>query len=237
MKIRFWLPAGILAAAGVSVLLLAGTDPAKAKALYLALMQWLSHRGLEAAFWVAALQALMVILTVPGPFFTVGAGFLFGTWQGGLVAVCGSMGGAVVAYWIGRSFPRGRLPGSFGKSGKAGALLRFVSRGGWQVVLATRLLPFFPFKLSNYFFGWTRFPFRHFFWGTFLGIIPVTLISVSTGSLAADLAALADPEAALPKGQWLWSAAGLALALSILLYLGSRARRELREFETGEERG
>jgi uncharacterized membrane protein YdjX (TVP38/TMEM64 family) len=106
-------------------------------------------------------------------------------------------------------------------------LAGFVMNGGWKVVFSSRLIPFFPFKLSNYFFGWVRFPFAAFFWGTFLGIIPVTLVSVSAGALASDLASLAHPDLS-SKGRWAGALAGLAVAAVMLAWAGRNARAEFR---------
>ncbi|MFN2310366.1 MAG: VTT domain-containing protein, partial [Gammaproteobacteria bacterium] len=43
---------------------------------------------------------------------------------------------------------------------------------GWKIVLLTRLIPFFPGKISNYFFGLTEFSLPGFVGGSLLGFIP-----------------------------------------------------------------
>ena len=102
------------------------------------------------------------------------------------------------------------------------------------MVLATRLLPFFPFKLSNYVFGWMRFPFAAFFWGTLLGLIPITMVSVSAGALVSDLSGLANPGLITERG-WAWSLATLGLGVVVLLWAGGRARALYREALREEE--
>jgi uncharacterized membrane protein YdjX (TVP38/TMEM64 family) len=232
---KFRFLAAILALAGaILAIWLWGRTAFGWDRTYIVLMGWLEQRGLEAALWLIAFQALQVVSTIPGPFFTVGAGFLFGMWGGSLVAVCGSVAGSVVAYGIARTFPEGNIGPRLNRFPKLRLLERLVMGGGWKVVLATRLVPFFPFKLSNYFFGWVRFPFAPFFWGTAAGIAPITLFSVSAGALASDLAALAHPDLANPGSRWTWSLAALLVAASLLAYAGYRARAALRDAVPGE---
>jgi uncharacterized membrane protein YdjX (TVP38/TMEM64 family) len=203
--------------------------------VYIALLAWIQARGPEAVFWLIGLQALQVVLALPGPFFTLAAGFLFGKTAGTLIAVSGSTTGAVIAYGLARIARKASPPkpgsddatASRKSSPRLRALGRFVMHGGWRVVLSSRLIPFFPFKLSNYFFGWTRFRFSAFFWGTLLGIIPVTLVSVSMGALASDLASLAHPDIS-SDGRWMGSLAALAAAAIVLAWAGWRTRAEFR---------
>ena len=196
----------------------------------LSLLEWLEIQGPEAALWIIGLQALFVVLVIPGPFFTAAAGFLFGMKFGLPVAVGGSMLGAVVAYTAGRLFPRSPRDSDRGRHAWIIILEQFIRGGGWKIVLATRLIPFFPFKLSNYLFGWIHFPFRPFFVGTFLGIIPMTAVSVAAGSVAADVASLLRPGEHMAK-QWPWSVAGLTIASALFAYAGYQGRRKFKEIQ------
>jgi uncharacterized membrane protein YdjX (TVP38/TMEM64 family) len=184
---------------------------------------WLQGRGLEAAIWLALLQALLVVSLIPGPYFTLASGFLFGLAGGAVVSIAGSTLGAVAAYWIARRLPPGGAPRWFSSYPGWRLLEAFVVRGGWQMVLSTRLVPLFPFKLSNYYFGRIRFPFWQFFWGTLLGIGPITMISVSVGALASDAASLLGTEG-VSRGRWGWTLAILALAAAGFFFASRRAR-------------
>lgn len=211
-------------------------------AAFIGMIRWVQSQGLMAAVWLIALQALLVVLAIPGPFFTLAAGFLFGLVGGSVVAVAGSTTGAVVAYWLGHGLhcvrAKRTTDGPSGSRSGWGArlashprlylLARVVRDGGWTVVLSTRLLPLFPFKLSNYFFGWVRFPFAAFFWGTLIGLIPITVVSVSAGALASDLSGLTSPDLTAGDG-WVWSLATLGLGLIVLMWAGLRARALYRD--------
>jgi uncharacterized membrane protein YdjX (TVP38/TMEM64 family) len=201
------------------------------KAAILSVLQWIESQGPEAALWIIGLQAFFVVLVIPGPFFTMAAGFLFGMWWGLAVAVAGSTLGAAAAYGIARfTFPVRSAP-DHARRRWVVALERFVRGGGWKIVLSTRLIPFFPFKLSNYFFGWMRFPFRSFLLGTLVGIAPMTAVSVAAGSVASDLASLLRPGDNAVGNRWPWSVAGLAVALALFAYAGYQGRKKLKEIE------
>jgi uncharacterized membrane protein YdjX (TVP38/TMEM64 family) len=198
------------------------------QAIVLELLRWVESRGAEAILWILVLQALMVVLAIPGPFFTIAAGFLFGLWGGLAVAVAAATLGAAMAYGLAQLFPRERVLAWSRRRKPLRVLEAFVQEGGWKIVLATRLIPLFPFKLSNYFFGWMRFPFPAFLAGTFLGIIPMTLVSVSVGSLASDMASVMDPSGSARTG-WIVSLCGLAAGLALFAWAGVQARRKLGE--------
>lgn len=189
-------------------------------------MAWLEGRGLEAALWLVVLQALLVVSLIPGPYFTMAAGFLFGLAGGAVVTIAGSTLGAVAAYWIARRLPQGGTPRWITSYPGWQMMEAFVVRGGWQMVLSTRLVPLFPFKLSNYYFGRIRFPFWQFFWGTLLGIGPISMISVSVGALASDAAALLGTEG-VSRGRWGWTLAILLLAAAGFYFASRRARAQL----------
>jgi uncharacterized membrane protein YdjX (TVP38/TMEM64 family) len=192
------------------------------------LLRWVEGRGFESVLWILLLQTAMVVLCLPGPFFTIAAGFLFGLWGGLAVAVTAATLGSAGAYGIAQAFPRERVLAWSRRKRPLRILERFVREGGWKVVLATRLIPLFPFKFSNYFFGWMRFPFPAFVIGTAVGIIPMTLVSVSVGSLASDMTSALAPGGAMKTG-WLVSLVGLLVGVALFLWAGREARRRLRK--------
>jgi uncharacterized membrane protein YdjX (TVP38/TMEM64 family) len=57
---------------------------------------------------------------------------------------------------------------------------------GWVFMTLVRMTPFFPFKLSNYFFGAAGFRYVDFICGTVIGTFPLCVTCVYAGSLVAD---------------------------------------------------
>jgi len=104
------------------------------------------------------------------------------------------------------------------------------TRKGWKIVLLTRLVPFFPFKLSNYFFGLMQISLRHFILGVFFGIWPITINNVYIGSLAADLATLGSRSSSRSQAEWAMYGIGLIITIAAVVYITRLARRALDDY-------
>ncbi|MEP1215837.1 MAG: TVP38/TMEM64 family protein [Marinobacter sp.] len=200
----------------------------------LVMLQWFEAQGAWAAILFILLMTITVVALLPGVLFTTGAGFVFGVVEGTLYVVTGTVLGSALAFLIAR-----HLLGNRAKEFvMARARLRMVSNEltphGWKIVLLTRLIPFFPGKLSNYFFGLTRFSFRGFVGGSAIGLIPFSLHNVYLGSIAADLTVLGVRETGRSGLEWAIYGAGFAGTVVAVVYLNILARRALAKY-TDEE--
>ena len=170
------------------------------------------------------------MLVLPGIMFTAGAGFVFGLVEGTVYVVVGTTLGAALAFLIARYL--------FGERASQFVLrharLRLVSEEftpqGWKIVLLTRLVPFFPFKLSNYFFGLTQFSLRGFMGGTFVGVIPLSLHNVWLGSIAAGITVPGGHIAARTPFEWVLYGGGFLVIVGLIVYLNRLARRALANY-------
>lgn len=198
------------------------------------MLQWFEAQGAWAALLFILLMTVTVVALLPGFLFTTGAGFVFGVVEGTLYVVTGTVLGASLAFLAARHL--------FGERAKefvmARARLRLMSDEltphGWKIVLLTRLIPFFPGKLSNYFFGLTRFSFRGFVGASTVGLIPFSLHNVYLGSIAADLTVLGVRETSRSPLEWAIYGAGFAGTVLAVIYLNILARRALAKY-TDEE--
>lgn len=193
----------------------------------LRLLRWFDAQGAWAALWFVLIMAAVVVLVLPGVLFTTGAGFVFGVVEGSIYVVTGTTLGAVLAFLIARHL--------FGRRARefimARARLRVVSEEltphGWKIVLLTRLIPFFPSKISNYFFGLTPFSLRGYAAGSLLGFIPFSVHNVYLGSLAADLTTLGARDLGRTPLEWALYGGGFLATVVTVLYLNRLARRAL----------
>lgn len=197
----------------------------------LQLFEWIDTLGLWAPLCYVLLHALVIIFLVPGVFFTLGAGFLFGPVAGTAVIVVATTLGAAAAFAVARWLLGERTARLLLEHPKARIVNAEICHGGWKVVLLTRLIPFFPFKLSNYVFGLMGFRFRDFVLGTFVGVIPLSFTNVYMGSLAADLATLMAGPGERSALTWALYGIGLAVAIGLVTYLGRRADRALARYQ------
>jgi len=191
------------------------------------LFDWLDELGGWAPTIFIIFDVLVVVFLVPGFILTLGAGFLFGVLKGTLYVIVATTIGAAIAFLIARHFFGDGISNYLLSHPKLKLINDEFTPEGWKIVLLTRLVPFFPFKLSNYFFGLTKFSLRHFVLGTFFGIMPITLTNVYLGSLAADLATLS--EHTLPRSPIGWTLYGIGFIVTIigLVYITRLAHKAL----------
>ncbi|MDH3980201.1 MAG: TVP38/TMEM64 family protein [Gammaproteobacteria bacterium] len=222
----------VLFVAGMlGVLLLFGVDEQ-----VLRLLTWLDAQGGWASLLFMLIIAAVVVLLLPGVLFTLGAGFVFGVMEGAVYVVTGTTLGAMIAFLIARYLFGERATRFVLRHNKLKLVSEELAPQGWKIVMLTRLVPFFPFKLSNYFFGLMPFTLRGFTGGTFLGIIPFSVHNVYLGSIAADIATLGTRNTDRTPLEWGLYGAGFFVAVGVVIYFNRLARRALTRYtEAGGE--
>ena len=197
--------------------------------LLLQQLRVIEAQGNVALLLFILLMALVVFFLLPGIFFTTGAGLVFGVAEGTVAVVLGTTLGAVLAFLTARYLAGARAARYLSAHPKLRVLSAELTRSGWKIVLLIRLVPFFPSKLANYFFGLTKVSLRDFTVGTLVGIIPLSLHNVYLGSVAADLALLGTKRT--PIG-WALYIGGFIATIAVVAYLGRLAHRALAEDES-----
>jgi uncharacterized membrane protein YdjX (TVP38/TMEM64 family)/rhodanese-related sulfurtransferase len=120
-----------------------------------------------------ALFATGTVLFVPGAIFALAGGALFGPSWGTVLNVMGAMTGATAAFVIARHL------GAEWVRQKAGRKLQRVIAGveaeGWRFVALVRLIPLFPFNLTNYALGLTHIPLTQYVLASLVCMLPGAL--------------------------------------------------------------
>lgn len=196
----------------------------------LALLEWVHVSGPWGPVLFMLVVAASMMLILPGFIFTLGAGFLFGVIKGTLFILIGTTTGACLAFLAGRFLFRHKVTAALAKREKMRRFVRIVEREGWRFVIMSRMVPLFPFKLSNYAFGTTSIPFRQFLLGTSLGIIPLSVTNVYAGSLAGSLSNLEGDGTPDSPLRWAIYAGGFVVALAFMLYVTHLARKALEPY-------
>jgi len=140
------------------------------------------------AILFAIVYALALVLFCPGTPFNLAAGFLFDIWIGSLVALCGCIGGACIAFLCGRTIARDWVAQWVSNYPKFRSIDWAISNNGIYIVFLTRLSPLFPFPLLNYGFGVTKVSILNYFIGTAAGVLPSTVGYTYIGTAMRDLA-------------------------------------------------
>ncbi len=137
-----------------------------------------------ANFVVTALSLPIEIL------FGIAAGALFGVVEGTILVSFASSLGALVAFLMSRFLLRDFVEHHFSRQ------LDMIDRGmhtdGSFYVFSVRLLPLFPYSLTNLLMGLTSVPPLKFYVFSQLGMLPGTLIYVNAGTQLAQLDSLSD---------------------------------------------
>ena len=191
------------------------------------LFEWLAHAGPGGVLVYAAAFAVAAVCLVPGSILTVGAGVAYGLLWGTAIASTASALAATAAFLVARTIARRRVARWAAADPRFAALDAAIGDHGLKLVILVRLSPLIPFNVLNYALGLTRVRLRDYALGSFLGMLPVTVLYVYVGSVAGQLASVARGTAqGGPLGQAV-SALGLAATLAATVYITRVARRAL----------
>lgn len=154
------------------------------------LLQWISSLGVLGWAIFILIYILAAILFIPATILTLGAGFLYGVVLGTVLVSIASTAGAVGAFLVGRYLARDWIRERIGKSERVKELDLAVQEEGWKIVFLSRMSPIFPYNALNYAYSLTSVRLKHFFWATWLGMLPWTIVYVYVGTLASDVLTL-----------------------------------------------
>lgn len=163
---RLAIGLAIAAAAAWLALNRDGVDPAQIESAVRSLGAWapLGH---------VALFAVGTVLFIPGAIFGLAGGVLFGPLWGTILNLAGATLGATAAFLVARTLAGERVRRMAG--GRLERLVAGVEAEGWRFVAFVRLVPLFPFNLTNYALGLTRIPLAQYVLATFVCMAPGTL--------------------------------------------------------------
>jgi uncharacterized membrane protein YdjX (TVP38/TMEM64 family) len=164
-----------------------------------------------------ALQVAASLLFVPRTVLGLAAGLVFGFFWGSVWAIAGAMAGAAAGFALVRWFG---VTGLLDESPGVGAMVRRAEQGGWRAVTILRLTPV-PHSVGNTLLAMTNLSWRAYLLGSFLGMLPMTLVQVDIG---------ASGSAIMNGRQWMLACLMLALGVAASFLLkhvarGSQSRR------------
>jgi len=169
------------------------------------------------------------VFLVPGSILTLGAGAVFGVVKGSFLVSIGATLGATAAFLVGRYLARGWVSRKIEGNSTFKTIDEAVAREGWKIVGLTRLSPIFPFALLNYAFGITKVSLRDYFFASWIGMLPGTIMYVYLGSLAGSLATLGAEGRARTPAEWALYGVGLLATLGVTVVVTKIAKKALSE--------
>ncbi len=145
----------------------------------------------DLGFWApvvhVVLFALGTILFVPGSIFGLLGGALFGPVWGTVLNLIGATLGATAAFLLARYVAADWVRQRAGP--RVDRLIAGVEAEGWRFVAFVRLVPLFPFNLTNYAFGLTRIPLPPYVLASVVCMAPGTLAFAWLGHAGREAAA------------------------------------------------
>ena len=198
-------------------------------------LAWTEGLGFWAPAFVAAFYIIACVLFLPGSVLTLGAGVLFGVVKGTITVSIGSTHGACTAFLVGRTVARDWISAKVARNAKFGAIDTAVGEQGLKIVLLTRLSPVFPFNMLNYAFGLTKIPFRQYALGSWIGMLPGTVMYVYFGAGLRSLAALSTGKVETGTAGQAFFIVGLIVTVAVTVFVTRLARRALKQAVPGTQ--
>jgi len=170
---------------------------------------------------------VIVLLILPASWLSLLSGFLYGSYFGSIIVFCGATIGALIAFFISKSFLSIKLKKVITRFPRLSLMEQVVQRGGLKLILLARLSPVFPFSILNYFYGLNNIKLRDFAFGL-LGIIPGTFLYCSIGSLAKSLQDLKNLQ---PTNNLLLTIISVISTLMVVYFSAKYAKEYINESE------
>jgi len=168
---------------------------------------------------------VIVLLILPASWLSLLSGFLYGSYFGSIIVFCGAAIGALIAFFISKSFLSIKLKKVITRFPRLSLMEQVVQRGGLKLILLARLSPVFPFSILNYFYGLNNIKLRDFALGL-LGIIPGTFLYCSIGSLAKSLQDLKNLQ---PTNNLLLTTISVISTLMVVYFSAKYAKEYINE--------
>ena len=194
-----------------------------------AVVEWIRGQGRAGWGCFAVAYVVAAVLLLPGSVLTIGGGFAYGLLWGLVLVSPVSVLAATTAFLLGRTVTRDWVARRLGKDPRLAAIDAAVGKNGFRIVLLLRLSPLFPFSILNYALSLTRVRLRDYMLGSWLGMLPGTVLFVYIGSLitsASELASGTRPSSGL-AGHALM-VAGLVATVAVAVVVTRIARKALK---------
>lgn len=220
-----WLRYGV--GVGIGVLLLEAALVLPLSQWAEQLVEWVRGAGATGVAVYAGVYIAATVLMLPGSLLTVGAGLAYGPVLGTLLVSPVSVTAATLAFLMGRTVARKWVATRTRRDPRFAAIDAAIRQHGFKIVALLRLSPVIPFNFLNYALGLTAVGLREYVAGSFVGMLPGTLLYVYLGSLVTSLTALGNDRGPAGTAQRILYWVGLGATVVVTLFITRIARRAL----------
>ena len=174
---------------------------------------------------IAAAYIPASLFLMPGMILTLAAGYLFGVANGALAAWIGGTVGAACAFIAGRILARELVLAGMASNPKRKANDRAIAEHGLMFTLLLRLSPLVPYNLLNYLLGLSGISFGQFVLGSFIGLIPVTLMYAYLGTVLREVAETGGADLQLAGSQFALFAVVAIVIIAVTAFVGYSVKK------------
>jgi len=143
--------------------------------LYRLVVEWFVNPifllGIIGVFLFIGIMAIQgLIVPIPSEIVLLATGMIWGLFLGGIMAIIGSMGAALLCFYISRKGGR-PLAEKFVGENAIDTFDEFIQKYGMGAIIVTRFIPFIPFDVISYTSGLVDLDVKTYTIGTLLGSI------------------------------------------------------------------
>lgn len=170
------------------------------------------------------ITSAMCLLFFPAWILAALAGYLYGPLLG--TVLLSPLGAAIasIAFFISRNLMRPMAHKRLSANEYFRAIESSISTKGFLIIFLLRLSSVLPFAPLSYMLGVSNVRFREFFWASWVGMLPGTLMYVYIGSLAADVRQILAKEHDVAR---IFPVLGIAVLLIAVLLIAKSAKKNL----------
>jgi uncharacterized membrane protein YdjX (TVP38/TMEM64 family) len=185
-------------------------------------VHWMTE--IQSAGWMGWLLFIVLyagscLVFMPGSILTLGAGAIYGFWEGVALVLVGNGLGAFLSLVLTRYLLKDWAAKHFARSKRLLALQSAVEKEGWKIVCLTHLSPVMPFSLINYAYGLTNISIIEFLLATEIGSIPSTFIYVYLGTFLGNLAKIGPEIRQHGALEWVLQGMGVVATIAVTIYI------------------
>jgi uncharacterized membrane protein YdjX (TVP38/TMEM64 family) len=198
-------------------------------------IEWMRGAGIRGVVAFAVVGVLAAVFVVPGAMLGVGAGMAYGLGWGTLLVVPVSVVAATLAFALGRTVARNWVARWVASNPKFQAVDRAIGRHGFKIVVLVRLSPLLPYNLLNYALALTDVRLRDYVIGSFIGMMPGTMLYVYIGSIIGGIASFSQGVSEVSTARYALTGLGLLAtvgAAALVTHLAKGALSDELAFES-----
>ena len=197
-------------------------------------IEWMRDAGIRGVVAFAVVGVLAAVFVVPGAMLGVGAGMAYGLGWGTLLVVPVSVVAATLAFALGRTVARNWVARWVASNPTFQAIHRAIGRHGFKIVVLARLSPLLPYNLLNYALALTDVRLRDYIIGSFIGMMPGTMLYVYIGSIIGGFASFSQGVSEVSTTRYALTGLGLLATIGAAALVTHLARGALADELTFE---